>query len=157
MSKILRVGVFTGGNLSYVREHCSNCTGVDINDYIHNDESYFKDFKFMHMSTDDFFQQNTETFDIVFIDAEHNFESAKKDFANSIKVLNKYGIIFLHDTDPMSEELLDKGQCGDSYKMVDWIPLNYPDLNIITLPIATGGLTIVNRKNDRRVLNYIKL
>ena len=145
--KYLELGVYDGFNISKVKEFCPRCIGVDIHDKRTN---FNYDFKLT--TTDKFFQDNAETFDIIFIDADHNVESVKKDFINSLKMLNKFGIILIHDTDPISEEYTQPEYCGDSYKIIDWVIDNYPELNLITLPITEAGLTIVNRKNDRRTL-----
>ena len=75
---------------------------------------------------------------------------------NLLKILNQYGIIILHDTDPIIEELTDSKYCHDSYKIVDYI-LSKRKLNIITLPIQETGMTFVMRKEDRRINNYIKI
>jgi len=56
------------------------------------------------MTSDDFFKQNKENFDIIFIDGLHHKEQVKKDIENSIKFLNKNGTIILHDCNPQNEE-----------------------------------------------------
>lgn len=149
--KYLELGIYDGYNISRIKPHCPYCVGVDIKD-VRNTFNY----NFILSSTDDFFKNNTDIFDIIFIDADHSFESAKKDFNNSLKILNKFGIIILHDTDPMTEFYAQPGYCGDSYKIINWIIENHPDLNVITLPVTQAGLTIVNRKKDRRVFEYLK-
>ena len=80
----------------------------------------------------------------------------KEDFEASLKLLNEFGIIILHDTDPISEKYLDKGYCGDSYKMLNWLETNHPEMSVITLPISEAGLTIIKRSNDRRVNKFLK-
>ena len=104
---------------------------------------------FYKMSTDDFFKQNKKTFDMIFIDADHKYRSVKKDFENSIKILNTGGIILLHDTDPENDSLFNDGYCGDCYKIVKELE-NDERYNIITLPIEEAGLSIVTRKNETR-------
>ena len=74
----------------------------------------------------------------------------------SLKILNKYGIIILHDTDPFDVLLLASNFCKDSYKMVDYLYVHHPELNILTLPIHEMGLSLVMRKEDRRLFNYKK-
>jgi predicted O-methyltransferase YrrM len=106
------------------------------------------------MTTNNFFNINKDTFDIIFIDADHNFNQVKIDFENSLKILNEFGIIILHDTDPIDRRLLNNTYCSDSYKIVDYIYKNHPELDIITLPIHETGMSLVMRKNDRRI-NYI--
>jgi len=112
-------------------------------------------FIFYNESTDNFFNHFNEKADAIFIDADHHFESVKKDFENSLKILNKSGIIFIHDTDPISHDYLREDRCIDSYKIIDWIKDNYKDLDILTLPVDEAGLTLVRRNSDRRVLELI--
>jgi predicted O-methyltransferase YrrM len=56
------------------------------------------------MYSDEFFKQNTETFDVVFIDGLHYYEQVSKDLNNALECLNPNGIIILHDMLPISEE-----------------------------------------------------
>ena len=124
--------------------------GVDIKQQFNQGDFFF----FYAEKTDDFFKHFNEKPDIIFIDADHSFESVKKDFINSLKVLNEGGTIIMHDTDPNSPHLLSKDYCADSYKIVDWIRENYKDLDVIVLPADEPGLTLVRRSNDRRVLKF---
>jgi len=147
--KYLELGISTGINMKEVSNYCSDCTGVDVKDL-----REFKDFKFCQMSTDDFFKINQDIFDVIFIDADHSFKQVQRDFINSLRFLNTFGIIFLHDTDPV-DGYATKELCGDSYKIIDWIDKKYGTLmNIITIPVSVTGLSIVNRKNDRRLLQH---
>ena len=148
-NKYLELGIWDGLNINQVSDYCKDCVGVDVKD----ERKYFN-YNFKLINTDMFFKENNELFDMIFIDADHNFESVKKDFINSIKILNKYGIIFIHDTDPINDFYNQPGYCGDSYKIIDWLLETYIDLNVFTLPITEAGLTIVNRKNDRRINEY---
>lgn len=67
-------------------------------------------------STDNFFKlPGLKKFNLIFIDANHDFGYVKKDFINSWKVLGDNGIIILHDTYPPDREYLD--HCKDSYKI----------------------------------------
>lgn len=146
----LELGVYDGNTFQTIVPIVDRAIGVDI-----QDKRTQKKGEFYEMTTDIFFQQFTDTVDIIFIDADHNVNSAIRDFENSLKILNKYGIIFLHDTDPMEKMLLQPGYCNDCYKIVDYIISSHPELNIITLPLTQAGLSIVTRKQDRRVLNFI--
>jgi len=55
------------------------------------------------MTSDDFFTQNTERFDIIFIDGLHLDHQVAKDITNALKVLNPNGSIVLHDCYPQTE------------------------------------------------------
>ena len=52
------------------------------------------------MTSDHFFSINKDNFDIIFIDGLHEYTQVMKDIKNSLKVLNKEGIILLHDCLP---------------------------------------------------------
>ena len=52
------------------------------------------------MTSDHFFSINKENFDIVFIDGLHEYSQVMKDINNSLRFLNKDGIILLHDCLP---------------------------------------------------------
>jgi predicted O-methyltransferase YrrM len=146
----LELGVCKGPTFILANNIVKRAIGVDV-----YDDRIYKVGEFYECSTDDFFNFFHDNVDIVFIDADHHFESVRKDFENSLKILNKHGIIIFHDTDPVSEELLSPSRCGDGYKIVDYIYENHKELDMITLPVTIAGLTIVTRKSDRRVFNYI--
>lgn len=54
--------------------------------------------------SDDFFANNTEKFDIVFIDGLHEAHQVYKDIKNALKFINPGGIIMCHDCNPISME-----------------------------------------------------
>jgi len=56
----------------------------------------------MKMTSDHFFKNNQDTFDIIFIDGDHQYNQVKRDIDNSLKFLNKNGVILLHDCMPCS-------------------------------------------------------
>jgi hypothetical protein len=56
-------------------------------------------------TSDIFFENNNKNFDIIFIDGLHEYEQVKKDILNSLKFLNKDGIILLHDCLPSEMSL----------------------------------------------------
>ena len=147
----LELGIAHGDNIHEMTKYCNCCIGVDNVNDIH-----FNDFEFHFKTTDDFFKDFNRNPNIIFIDASHNFEQVKKDFINSLNCLSEHGIIFLHDTDPVRQEFLNEMACGDSYKIHNWIKENFPELNMITLPISIAGLTMVNREKDRRILKFLK-
>ena len=54
----------------------------------------------LRMTSDLFFLENKNKFDIIFIDGLHVYEQVIKDIFNSIKILNPDGIILIHDCLP---------------------------------------------------------
>lgn len=55
-------------------------------------------------TSDEFFEQNKGTYDLVFIDGLHTAEQVQKDFENALKILSPNGFIVLHDCNPKKEE-----------------------------------------------------
>ena len=51
-------------------------------------------------TSDAFFSENNQKFDLIFIDGLHHYEQVKRDIFNSLKFLNSKGIILLHDCLP---------------------------------------------------------
>lgn len=49
------------------------------------------------MSSKQFFEQNTETFDWVYVDGDHSYEGCLYDLEESLKIVNKDGMIFGDD------------------------------------------------------------
>ena len=147
--KYLELGIYDASLISRVAEIVPIADGVDMSDL----RTKFN-FNFINKSTDEFFNANNQIYDIIFIDADHCFESVVKDLENSLKILNKNGIIFIHDTDPMYQYLTQPCYCNDSYKMCNYIKENHPELSFVNLPVSEAGLMIIKRNNEYRHLNY---
>ncbi len=49
------------------------------------------------MGSDEFFAQNDEKFDIIFIDGDHRWQQVIRDMDNALKVLSEGGTILMHD------------------------------------------------------------
>jgi len=149
----LELGLYKGECITQIAKHVPLCVGVDIVDVPH------KNFTFYKKTTVEFFKTNNQTFDVIFIDADHSFTSAQQDFVNSLKILNKGGVIIMHDTDPAELKLIDPGYCGDSYKMIEWFKeynMTATDkLTYITLPIEPAGLTLIRRESDSRIIDVL--
>jgi predicted O-methyltransferase YrrM len=148
----LELGVYNGATLEKVSTVVPRVIGVDIIDFRKNKNIG----EFHQTTTQNFLNNFNEIVDVIFIDADHSFEAVKLDFKASLKNLNEFGIIILHDTDPISEKYIAREHCEDSYKIIDWIKTEYPDMDVFTFPISEAGLTIVKRSNDRRVNKFIK-
>lgn len=146
--RYLELGVYKGKTFNKVVPLVESAVGVDA---IYCE---LKTGEFICGTTDFFFKTYKGLpFDVIFIDSDHSFESAKKDFDKSVKILNKHGIIIVHDTDPISKEYTASGYCGDSHLLVDYIE-EQADFDIVTLPICEAGISIIKRKRDRRVLEF---
>jgi SAM-dependent methyltransferase len=57
----------------------------------------------LFITSDEFFKNNKETFDLIFIDGLHHADQVKQDIYNALSVLNKKGVIICHDMNPYNE------------------------------------------------------
>jgi len=70
----------------------------------------------------EFFEHNSQYFDLVFIDGDHSYEQACKDVNNSLLHLAPGGVIVMHDTCPSDDIMCAKSKTttgpwtGESYK-----------------------------------------
>ena len=146
----IELGLHDGETFNKVKNYCGRAIGVDI-------RKVHLDGEIHNCTTDEFFDQVivNEKADMIFIDADHKYDSVIKDFENSLKVLNQGGCILLHDTDPESDHLFDPGYCGDSYRMVDYLE-SRGDINVVTIPCTEAGLSIVTRKDETRTQRRLK-
>jgi predicted O-methyltransferase YrrM len=148
----LELGVHQMGTFKLIQPLVPYAVAVDI------DETYASGYQnFYKSTTDEWFAQNKQTFDVIFIDACHDIDFVKRDFANSLKILNKRGVIFLHDTDPAEPIFASINYCHNSYLMNAHLKSNYPHLNFVTLPTANSGITIVNNLEDARYKEFAEL
>lgn len=56
------------------------------------------------MTSDEFFLQNSDFFDVIFVDGLHYYEQVLKDTENSLKFLNNNGVIIIHDMLPRNKD-----------------------------------------------------
>jgi len=77
------------------------------------------------MTSDEFFANTREKFDLIFIDGLHHADQVWRDISNGLKHLRKKGMIILHDCKPENEPmqrapipnfLVNKPWTGDCWK-----------------------------------------
>jgi hypothetical protein len=57
------------------------------------------------LTSDDFFNQNKASFDLIFVDGLHHNEQVYRDIINSLSFLNNNGTIVVHDCNPRNEDM----------------------------------------------------
>jgi len=156
----LELGVRDGSSLWPISEYCEHCCGIDI------DLSAIRfppkdNITLLQTTTDEFFAslEPDNYFDMVFIDADHSHKSSLKDFINASKYIIDDGFIFLHDTYPYSETMIDASinpsLCGECYKTAFYIKTHFiEDFEVITLPF-NPGLTMVKKMKRNKQLIYL--
>ena len=107
----LEIGAASGYNFAKI--NCEYKVCVDP-------EKRFDDLTY-HMTSNEFFEQNNETFDLIFIDGLHLSEQVIMDVDNSLKILNPKGTIMLHDCLPIEKaqqtpERTQWNWTGDTWK-----------------------------------------
>tara|TARA_B100000886_G_scaffold218628_1_gene151750 strand:+ start:247 stop:924 length:678 start_codon:yes stop_codon:yes gene_type:complete len=102
-------------------------------------------------TSDVFFKDNNEKFDLIFIDGLHIYDQVKKDILNSIKFLNDNGIILVHDCMPdnLGKQAVPRYKMqwnGDVWKAIVDLRQN-ENLEIFTCEMDQGIGIIQNKKN----------
>ena len=103
-------------------------------------------------TSDDFFRENVDKFDIVFIDGLHTYEQVKKDILNSVNFLNENGIILVHDCmpDSLGKQAVPRYKMqwnGDVWKAI--VDLRQKEnLDIYTCEMDQGIGIITNKRNS---------
>jgi hypothetical protein len=155
--KYLEIGVFTG--YTFTNNICPYKIGVDP------DSSS----KANVVSTSDyFFVNNTEKFDVIFIDGLHYHQQVKKDILNALNYLNDGGYIICHDMNPC-EEIIQKVPpetgiwTGDCWKA--WVDIRSErnDLDMFVVDtdygcgiIKRGNQKLINVSCDLTYENFVK-
>lgn len=140
--KYLEIGVDNGQNFESIV--CNYKVGVDP------DTSYPVTFK---LTSDNFFNINTETFDVIFVDGLHHAEQVYRDIINSLKILNEGGYIICHDLNPPTEEhqvIPYRGGDwnGDCWKSFVQLRKERNDLSMFTVNTDYGCGVITKGQQD---------
>jgi len=115
------------------------------------------------LTSDAFFKQNKQTFDIIFIDGLHVADQVERDITNSLAVLNPGGYIICHDMNP-TEELMQTvpiqtngAWTGDCWKA--WVKLRSErgDLSMFVLDTDYGVGVIQKGEQEIISLNELRL
>jgi hypothetical protein len=143
----LEIGVSYGENYESVK--CEYKVGVDPN--TNSKATIFK-------TSDDYFSDCEETFDIIFIDGLHLAEQFVKDVKNSLDHLNDNGVIVCHDCLPTTEHMQIREYDGVSAWTGDvwkgWVELRstLSDVNMFVLDTDYGCGII--RKGKQELITY---
>ena len=102
-------------------------------------------------TSDNFFKNNKEKFDIIFIDGLHHYEQVIKDIYNSLKILNDNGHILIHDCLPrtIAHQAVPRYRGswnGDVWKSIVELRTK-PDLEVFTCEIDYG-VGVIRKKTN---------
>lgn len=142
--KYLEIGCSTDTLFNCIPLKMSNKIGVDpIKGGTHR------------MTSDEFFEQNNQKFDVIFIDGLHTYEQCQKDVINSLNSLNENGLILLHDMMPTDNFAASNPRHmfavnswnGDVWKVAVELSLS-KNLEFVLIPIDKGIGIIRKKKNS---------
>ena len=110
-------------------------------------------------SSDEFFRENKNKFDIIFIDGLHTYNQVKKDILNSINCLKDEGIVLVHDCmpDSLSKQAVPRYRMswnGDVWKAIVDLRQN-ENLEIYTCKIDQG-IGVIKKKRNSSILKIEK-
>ena len=114
----------------------------------------------LRMTSDEFFKNNENLFDLIFLDGLHTYEQTIKDINNSLNYLKKNGVIVIHDCLPKKiwNQIVPRmyGHWnGDVWKAIVHAR-TYENADTYTC-IADHGLGIVFNRKNRNLLKLKNL
>lgn len=139
------------------------CYHVDFSksgiENMQNTPGYFgSNSQVFNMKSDDFFAslRNADIgypkLAIAFIDGDHIYEAAKRDFDNVFPFVLPTGMIFLHDTYPRTEDWTVEHRCGTVYKLRHELEArNDIDVFTFTRTAFDVGLTMVRKREPNAI------
>jgi hypothetical protein len=104
--------------------------------------------RFVNLSTDEFCQVAKDEgieIDLLFIDANHSYESVKSDFLGFFPLVKEGGVIVLHDGYPKDLNHTEIGYCGDGYRAIDELTRGAQGYEMMTIPVHPG-LTLARKR-----------
>ena len=107
------------------------------------------------MTSDEYFQQNTKRFDIIFVDGLHTEEQTSIDIVNSLKCLNEGGTIVAHDCLPHCEEFIKPCWNGTVFRSIIDLRCNRSDLSILVVDTDNGCGIIQRSKLPQPIYNLV--
>lgn len=121
----------------------------------------------IHSTSDNFFIDNTDFFDLIFIDGLHHADQVELDIQNSLNILNPNGHIVCHDMLPFTFEMqqvprIQSEWTGDSWKA--WVKLRSTrddlDMSVVDIDygcgiIKKGKQQLINIDCDINYMNFI--
>lgn len=132
--------------------------GVDPSPKVTQDNIYIG-------TSDDFFINNQNKFDIIFIDGLHMMEQVDKDIENSLNCLNEGGLILLHDCNPPTEFHQRENYCidgkypswnGTVWKSIVKLRFNRDDLKVNVID-TDWGVGIISKSQNEKLIDTVNL
>lgn len=147
-TNFLEIGVQNGHCFNAIE--CENKVGVDPDTGLAAT---------IHKTSDDFFEENKQKFDICFVDGLHHADQVFKDVINCLSVLKEGGTIVMHDCLPTDEfmQLIPHTtqDCwvGDTWKAFVKLRMERTDLSLHVVDTDWGCSIVTKGTNELLVPN----
>lgn len=105
------------------------------------------------LTSDAYFEQYSDKFDIIFVDGLHVEEQSTKDIFNALERLNENGTIVVHDCLPSSEEYTQTCWNGTVFRSI--IDLRYHKADIEVQVVDTDNGCGIIRKGKQNTYNKV--
>lgn len=109
------------------------------------------------MTSDDFFKQNKNKYDIIFIDGLHLWEQCARDTISSLLILNDGGTIVVHDCNPTTEITQRRERASDAWHGDVWKAIVQVQMidDVIVQTIDTDEGCAVITKGKRNSFDFL--
>jgi predicted O-methyltransferase YrrM len=95
-------------------------------------------------------------FDVVFVDGDHSFDQSLRDVEHALAVLDKGGVVLVHDCNPPTPAAAspdpggagDGPWCGDVWKTIVHLRATRPDLRVRVLDTDCGVAVIERGRSE---------
>lgn len=147
----LEVGIYRCGLFNRMVPYAKSLTGVDLSPEA--GKFMISNPKVRFVCSDSLacarrLKEHGETFDFVFIDADHSELAVQGDFAHYVQLLRPHGLILLHDTHPIDEAATCQERCGDGYLAIDRFSRQTDHWEMMTIPLHPG-LTLCRKRSTQ--------
>jgi predicted O-methyltransferase YrrM len=139
----VELGLYEGETIGRVKRACPNTWTIGVD---HIQRTIPPGVDFYKMTTVEFLERAKEmklVIDLLFIDADHSFESSMRDFVEFSGLVPDQGVILLHDTYPKDQSFIHPGYCGTVYRTAEYLRFA-AGFEITTIPVPPG-LSIVRK------------
>jgi len=147
----LELGIYHCGLFNKMIPFADKLTGVDIAPEAGTFMAKSPKVSFACSTTDAYaetLRQKGETFDFIFIDADHSRKAVRSDFTNYIELLRPHGLLLLHDTHPIDRAATDQARCGDGFESIAELSHQTVRWEMMTIPLHPG-LTICRKRAEQ--------
>lgn len=144
----LEIGIYRCGLFNQMLPYANKLTGVDLSPDAGKSMISSPKTKFICANSVDYAKQLKgagETFDFIFIDADHSQQAVYADFSHYIELLRPHGVILLHDTHPIDQAATNQDRCGDGYLAIDHLSRQTEKWEMMTIPLHPG-LTLCRKR-----------